>query len=701
MKKNASSIIFLLAFILLFVSELLVEYPDLFTNLNPNDYARIIAVDYTAKVVDEPFSNGKVIITERLTFDIHAASENNLFWELWRDLPEDYIDGVKVDYKVNSVKQILEDGSEIIYDESSKLYWYDSDYTDTAGGYGPGKWYHSEGPYNEDYDRYECVFFYVDGLYREKVTFEIEYEMNNAALRYNDCSELYLCMYSEETIKHLESFKGQILVPYRDMPSSGNYFAHTYGTNSNSFAFTESKTKNPGYHTFSFELDEEDLQFKPYNQYIEFSLVSYGEDKHIFTDYINHYTNDGSSINNYYDDNVLDEIIAEQENYESGPQKAKDTKTTIFVGLTIWAIWLLRSSFKTDKKLRKKHTFYKPSIEAHYFRDIPSNLDPNFAAELVFCKDKKPDDTDGYAAIMLNLVRKGYVSLDEIDPYKDSTSDNMKIVVKHKPLQTLDSVFEENIQEQEKLELLSPTEEAYFNLIIKHSNGTEISMDDFQKNVSTDYENTDAFVREIESSTVNIGIAQGYFQKAAYQMPRSELKFKASFYRTLGILLLLSNIIFYQTTLDLAYGAFFILGIAFIISSRHIKKISKNYVLLTQFGEDEYVKWRGLYNFLNSETLMSERTAIELPLWEQYLVYSTAFGISDKVTEALKIRCPDLQESAMLRNPYYRSTTFRSSSRSFRSAAHSASYTARGGSYGGHGGYGGGGRGGGGGGGGH
>ena len=43
------------------------------------------------------------------------------------------------------------------------------------GGYGPGKWYHSDGPYNESARNYECVFFYVDGLYRENVTFDIEY----------------------------------------------------------------------------------------------------------------------------------------------------------------------------------------------------------------------------------------------------------------------------------------------------------------------------------------------------------------------------------------------------------------------------------------------------------------------------------------------------------------------------------------------
>lgn len=109
------------------------------SNDNPLDYARITEVDYTAEVVDEPGGSGKIIVTERLTFDIHAASKDNLFWELWRDLSEEYIDGVKVEYQVNSVKQILEDGTAIVYEESPRLYWEDYDYTSTYGGMGPEK----------------------------------------------------------------------------------------------------------------------------------------------------------------------------------------------------------------------------------------------------------------------------------------------------------------------------------------------------------------------------------------------------------------------------------------------------------------------------------------------------------------------------------------------------------------------------------
>ncbi len=128
-------ILFFGSYLLEFFSYFFEDFSYLFEdiNLNPFDYARITDIDYRAVVVDEPSSNGKVVITEKLTFDIHAASKNNPFWELWRDLSESYVDGVKVDYKVNSVKQILDDGTEVIYEESPKLYWDDYDYINTQG----------------------------------------------------------------------------------------------------------------------------------------------------------------------------------------------------------------------------------------------------------------------------------------------------------------------------------------------------------------------------------------------------------------------------------------------------------------------------------------------------------------------------------------------------------------------------------------
>ena len=711
-----------LAIILLLIT---VEYPGWFSELglNPFDYARITDVEYSAKLLDEPEIPAQLHVKETITFDIHAASRSNGFWELWRDLPEQVVDGLHVNYKVLSVTQILPDGKRIPYDESPKLYWDDYDYVSPR--YGPGKWYHSEGPYSEFNRDYECLMLYIDDVYREEMVFEIEYIMYNPALRYGDCSELWLTFYSEETIKYLDSFKGEVLIKDSDMPRKGNYEATTYGTNNYDFPFTESTTLNPGYHTFSFDLDKSDLKFNKFNEYLEFTLVSFGNDYDSFTTY--------APPNYYSNDLVLDELLEEKEEFFAAKGAYLRTKFILLLASAFISYYVVKNSAKIVSKIQTKYFFYIPNISYDYFREIPSDLDPNFAANLVFSRHRpKKDASDEYAGVMLSLVRKGYIELEKTFEGYDWTPNNVRIVIKHEPPKpfTYPTVYTTSLYGDpvmtdvppsepvtENLEKLSKSEEIYFNLINKYAKGGEITLQSFQNKISYDYENTDTFLRNMENAVITIGINEGYFQKANYKQPKKYLDALAKRNAIIAaVLLIIVNYISSLTPLGYALGAYTLLAIGFGISAFYLHQVAKESLLLTQFGEDEYVKWRGLYNFLNSETLMSERTVVELPIWEKYLVYATAFGISDKVTKALEVRCPsfDLEVSPILRNPYYRTTYFRTTSRSFRRSVYRASHTARygssygGSSYGGFsrgsggfGGYGGGGRGGGGGGGGH
>ena len=150
----------------------------------------------------------------------------------------------------------------------------------------------------------------------------------------------------------------------------------------------------------------------------------------------------------------------------------------------------------------------------------------------------------------------------------------------------------------------------------------------------------------------------------------------------------------------LSFGAYTILGIAYIWKYIYLSSKASNSVLFTQYGANEQAKWCGLYNFLNSDTLINEKEVHELPLWEKYLIYATAFGISEKVIKAIKIHAKEfnIDSSPILNHQcYIHSANFHRTARSFGRSIHTSS---RGGGFGGHG-YGGGGRGGGGGGGGH
>ena len=726
--KYAFKVIFITVFAIISLSILISCLENLgdagYINFPADDsnYARITAVEYKAEVVDEPDGQGKIIITELLTFDIHAASERYLFWELWRDLPEEVVDDLKVDYNVLSVRQVFNDGrAPVIFDEAPKLYWDDEDYINTEGGLGPGKWFHSGGPY-DGRRNFECLLLYVDGLFRERVFFEITYEMTNAAIRYGDCSELYVTMYAENTINFLESYKGQFLFPSDIMPRAGNYYAHTYGTNSHTFPFIESTTLNPGYYTFAFELDKSQLSFRPYNEYIEFALISFGDDKHIFTQH--------APRNPYFYTDVLDQVRRNQARYEALPAVFMTARIVVVVLLSAGAVFALVMSFGIDKRLKKKYKFHQPEMEIQYFREIPSQLDPIFASILVFCKHTSSTEVkDGYSAILLDLVRKGYLELDRVNRAVGWTHNNTRIIVKNRPVIRTSNCIgcgtptEGHDQFCAKcglpvatndtsvnLQPLTPTEELYFNLIIRYTATSDITIQTLQNKVSHDYEYSDTFVKAMKKASTDIGISKPmYFQSPKYKKVKNSLNGQAVFIGVIGaIILIAGNLISYPTRLGLAFGAFFILGGALIVSAIYLKAVSKKYILLTQFGETEYAKWRGLYNFLDSNTLMNERTVLDLVIWEQYLVYATAFGISEKVIKAIQLRCPEesLRSSPVLYNPYFRTRSFYRVGRSFGTAARTASYTHRSGSHGigggfGGGGYGGAGRGGGGGGGGH
>ena len=666
--------------------------PSLLTTYN--DYAHITDVEYKAVVVDEPDGNGKIHVTERLTFDVHAAEKDNLFWELWRDLPEDYIDDAHVHYDVLSVKQILDDGTEVVYDESPRLYWDDYHYEESNEQYGPGKWFHSPGPYNEDARNYECVLFYVNGLYREEVVFEIEYEMYNATLRYGDCSDLYISLYSDETINYLESYKAEILFPNEIMPSRGNYTVTTYGTENDSFPVTESATANPGYYTFSIDLDEDDLKFSSYNEYIEFDLVAFGDDKHIFTEY--------ASRNRHYNDNILDEIIAEQEKYSSSAKIVKIVRKILFPTSIVISLIIILYTLTTEKRMHLKHTFYKSSHEISYSHEIPSDLDPKFAADLVFCKHSTCTNISNvYSAILLSLARKHYIEI--VEDLPDDIRIN--ILKKTPPFIVPTNSFESHVSTEPdiKYEPLTYCEEAYFNLIVRHAENYSICMNVLESRISSDYDNTTAFLEKINNSTGEIGLKNGYFQKTNYREALKQIDSAIGVQLLLGILCIIVNIFTFNTRIGLASGSFIILSITCFICSAFLNKQMYKYILLTQFGEDEYVKWRSFYNYLNNDTLFQNTSYRNLATLEKYLVYATAFGISDKVSDALRLNMSSLSSSlptvskSIINNPCSRSLHYHGLHQRLHHHNNSGSFSA--GSTGG--GRGGGGRGGGGGGGGH
>jgi len=634
-----------------------------------NYYARITELDFRAEVIDNVAGdNGKVLITETITYDVRARSrhEDDRFWEFWRDLPEETVDGVKITYDVKSVARIMPDGQRIPFGKASRAYWYDEDYVSTASGLGPNHWFHDRRIEEQ------CVLFYVDGIYREKVTFEVVYEMFNASLRYRDCSELTLVLYEDKSAKYLESVTAQIVFPNGKMPAEGNYEVHTYGTIKEEFNSIVNKSVNDvtGDTIFSFELEKEHLKFKPYNSHIEFILVAFGDDKHIFTEH--------ASRNTYYNQDVLTQTRKEHADYLKLPAKYKTAKIILViafsgtVALIMLGIYWIKSI--VWKKLRLSKTKY---THLKYCRDVPGALDPTFAGALVFCKHKTSDKVEGaFSAALIGLISKKYIALDKFSEQNPVTPENTRVTVLPEPA---DAVTMRRAR-------LNASETLVYDLFVRHVGNTPASLQVFQQRVGADYDNTHTFELNMKELVKTIGMTEGYFQSAEYKKYKGAALGWSIGLAIAGAVAAIPNTFIWLTRLDLAFGAFFILAAGLMCASILSWMVFSKLILLTQLGEDEYTRWRALYMFMKKRSQVRTETIDEGNL-DNYLIYATAFGISDKVLKALYVRFPQLYESqtSLYGHPYIRTRCFTSYGRSFRTTTRRASFTSRmnsGGSYG-------------------
>lgn len=66
-----------------------------------------------------------------------------------------------------------------------------------------------------------------------------------------------------------------------------------------------------------------------------------------------------------------------------------------------------------------------------------------------------------------------------------------------------------------------------------------------------------------------------------------------------------------------------------------------SYDVFTERGREEAIKQKGFIKFLKDFTLINEREAIEVALWDEYLVLAALFGLGEKVLEKFKSLDPN------------------------------------------------------------
>lgn len=238
---------------------------------------------------------------------------------------------------------------------------------------------------------------------------------------------------------------------------------------------------------------------------------------------------------------------------------------------------------------------YKSTFHGKYFRDFPSDLNPEIVGFLMNHKIT----TNDLSASILNLIYKKKIKYEKLE--KD-----YKLILLDTPT------------------VLTKAEECAIDFIFDGKN--EIMMKKFKKQASSGYEHFLVLFQKWYRTAEKEAKGHDFFVNAG------KMKATAYLYALVGAVICMYTISFtlflYVNITALLLDFLFLLYIGF---SRK----------RTAVGNEEYHKWLGLKNFMQDFGNFEKRELPQIELWEKYMVYAVTFGVAKKLSNQMKIKIQD------------------------------------------------------------
>lgn len=277
------------------------------------------------------------------------------------------------------------------------------------------------------------------------------------------------------------------------------------------------------------------------------------------------------------------------ENYEN---KLK-TRTKIFNILgCFWILGLLCLIRFIYKNYDKE---YLSDFKGKYFRDLPNDNEPALVGYLI----NKKIRTEDLSATILNLINKK-----KIDFIKKNKNDYLFTLIDDNNLDEI---------ELRAIQLLFAGQK-------------EMTLSMFKRRAKIFY---DSFLQKYNSwyqKSLSLARSKDYFEEKIL------IKILSIFYSFLGFALLSL-----ASTYTNKIMVFLVLGLA-IASLIYFATYTKR----TKAGNEEYLKWIGLKNFMNDFGKMDTKELPEVKLWEKYLVYAVTLGCANKLAKTMKIKIKEM-----------------------------------------------------------
>lgn len=433
--------------------------------------------------------------------------------------------------------------------------------------------------------------------------YEISYKVTDAIAKYNDYAELYWQFIGEDFEIAAKKIKGTILLPYNSETKEDiRVWGHTEDLNGEIYVTELNK--------------------------IEFTINNYSSGKYVEVRSLIP-NNMIQTTNRQYNYNILDKVINEETKWANDANERREIREktkkyiiiTIIVVVAVLVVFFIIKMFKNIKKLKTLDKKIKPTVELEYFRELPYEDATPAEALFVMSTGASTSFSSSFAANILDLCLRKYISLETIEKNGKIKSNVVKINLLDKQ--------DDNLKADEKVTL------------------------DFLKKVARDKKEltTKDITKYLEKHTTAVEKLDKQLERILKHEEQSNGNYNNENEKIYNNYLSISIIYFVFAVCSIIFFPLaIILGINAIITGMMAHRIN----VLTQKGVDEKEKWKAFKKYMQEFSLLKDKEIPALVLWEKYLVFATAFGISEKVLKQLKVVYPEIidMNSAMYTYSY-------------------------------------------------
>ncbi len=446
------------------------------------------------------------------------------------------------------------------------------------------------------------------------IKYQISYKIENVINSYNDCQEFYWQFLDETNNISCKQVNGKIRLP-KNVTNIENLKVWGHGNINGDI--NRVSTNEVEFNVNNFDK----------GNMLEIRVVTLDK---MF-----------NAKNNNYNYSMLNRIITEEDEWANATNKnITDYRTFLGTLLLIYFIVfvLIIINFVIYFKISKQDGDGITRKPIKYFRDIPreGTSTPGEAAFLYyFTNNFKWTDgkqSDVVAANILNLCLKGYITLE-----KDNNNINIAIA---KPADGLKN-----------------DEKEIYNLL-KDAIGRDeyIEVKQLKKFAKEKFDKYSKHINKMVSNIKNNLYEEKIVDRKKEKLYSATYSLLPIMFAGIFIMIILYNFVgllpFVSKTYIMLWGTDLLgrfldsliillpISIMLIALDRIRNKCKEKIYKLTQKGADERAEWVGLARFLEDYSMIDEKGVFDIVIWEKYLVYATAFGISEKVIEELHSKYP-------------------------------------------------------------